>query len=76
MIQPRGIAITIEIRTGKRNSLASVYITVIESAPITFLIPISFVLRSVENDDKPYNPRQAIIIARIVKYFNRSVIRI
>ena len=45
MIQPSGIAITIEINTGRRNSIANVYITVKESAPITFLIPTSFVRR-------------------------------
>ena len=33
-------------------------------APFTFLIPISFVLRSVINNDNPISPRHEMMIAR------------
>ena len=33
-------------------------------APFIFLIPISFVLRTVINEDNPISPRHEIMIAR------------
>ena len=39
----------------------------IDFAPLIFLIPISFVLRSVMNEDNPMRPRHEITIARRAK---------
>jgi len=47
----------------------------LDFAPFIFLIPISFVLRSVINDDNPISPRQEIMIARKEKYPNILPIR-
>ncbi len=54
------------------NSLISKKETAPTDAPSTFLIPISFDLRSAVNEINPKVPKQAMIMARTVKMVNTN----
>ncbi len=65
--QATGIEMNMEISTQNRYSFDKKENISKDLAPFTFLMPISFVLRPIINEDNPISPRQDITIASIEK---------